>query len=152
MHLLASVYDPLGLINPIVVTMKMFFQKLCIEKLEWDDILPDKYLKEWHDLLENLSTSSDLVFDRLYCFKDENDPFQSVQLHGFSDASCGAYGCCVYLRFRYLSGKVKTILVTSKSRVKPLSDVSIPRLELLGALLLARLMLTVKEELSCFGY
>ena len=33
---LSAFYDPLGFIQPIVMRMKILFQKLCIEKLEWD--------------------------------------------------------------------------------------------------------------------
>ena len=58
------------------------------------------------------------------------------------------YRCCVYLRFRYSSGRTVITLVAGKSRVKPLSKQSIPRLELLGTLLLARLVETVKNELN----
>ena len=89
-----------------------------------------------------------IKFNRLYSYQDDNDPFESVQLHGFSDASMGAYGCCAYLRFTYKSGKIKVVLICSKSRVKPLKQVTIPRLELLGTLLLARLILTLKEQLE----
>ena len=135
MHLIGSFYDPLGLVNPIIVKLKMFFQKLCIAKLGWDDLLPDLYLQEWNDILNSFIDCSDIIFPRLYSYRD-------------ADAACGAYGCCIYLRFSYSSGKVTTALVTAKSRVKPLSDVTIPRLELLGALLLSRLMHTVQHELS----
>lgn len=76
-----------------------------------------------------------------YCHQDNvSDPFSSVQLHGFSDASKSANGCVVYLRFETRSGKIKTVLVTSKSRVSPLKSQTMPRLELMGALILSRLL------------
>ena len=70
-----------------------------------------------------------------------------MQLHGFSDASEKAYAAVVYMRSCYDNGTVDVKLVTSKSRVAPLSKQSIPRLELLGALILARLA----DALSSLG-
>ena len=63
-----------------------------------------------------------------------------VELHGFSDASQRAYAAVIYMRSRYSDGRVEVRLVASKSRVAPLKKQSIPRLELLGAVLLARLV------------
>lgn len=59
-------------------------------------------------------------------------------LHGFCDASEND-GACLYLRSIDYSGNVKVQLICAKSRVAPLKSISIPRLELCGALLLARL-------------
>ena len=63
-----------------------------------------------------------------------------VELHGFSDASHRAYAAVVYMRSLYSDGQIDVRLVSSKSRVAPLKKQSIPRLELLGAVLLARLV------------
>ena len=66
-----------------------------------------------------------------------------------SDASSKvAYGACLYLRFVYNSGKIKVVLIAAKSRIKPDKIKSVPRLELLGTLLLSRLAQTVRQELS----
>ena len=63
-----------------------------------------------------------------------------VELHGFSDASHRAYAAVVYMRSLYSNGRIGVRLVSSKSRVAPLKKESIPHLELLGAVLLARLV------------
>ena len=61
--------------------------------------------------------------------------------HGFCDASPLTYGACIYLRFQKLSGDTICALVSSKSRVAQISKRhTIPRLELLGGLLLAKLI------------
>ena len=62
-----------------------------------------------------------------------------IELHGFSDASSQAYAAVVYIRSIYENGGVRVQLVACKTRVAPLKRQSIPRLELLGAVLLARL-------------
>lgn len=63
-----------------------------------------------------------------------------VQLHGFADASKKAYGACVYLRSVDKQGIVSIHLLCSKSKVASLKTLTIPRLELCVALLLARLV------------
>ena len=144
----ASIFDPLGLINPVVVKLKILFQDVCLSKLGWDDFLTDKLLEQWTKIADEFKTARQIIIDRNYCFYDVNDPFVSVQLHGFSDASLRAYGCCVYLRFERKSGNSHVTLVTSKSKIAPMKKETIPRLELLGALLLSRLLLAVKKALS----
>ncbi|XP_057290885.1 uncharacterized protein LOC130613578 [Hydractinia symbiolongicarpus] len=137
---IASIFKPLGLINPIIVKMKTYFQDLCIQNVKWDSPLSEEHLKIWSGIVQELHEVPSIQVDRNYCYNDENDPYKSVQLHGFSDASKAAYGCCVYIRFETESGKIKTALVSSKSRVAPIKSQTIPRLELLGALMLARLV------------
>ncbi|XP_057299451.1 uncharacterized protein LOC130630070 [Hydractinia symbiolongicarpus] len=146
MHFLASIYDPLGIINPIVVTIKVLFQDLCVAKFDWDQPLEGEFLQRWNEICTSFDTET-LNIDRLYAYQDENDQFENIELHGFSDGSKIAYGCCVYIRFTYKSGKVKTALLSSKSRIKPLTNTTIPRIELLGTLVLARLMDVLKKEL-----
>ena len=71
----------------------------------------------------------------------------SIELHGFSEASSYAYAAVVYLRVE-LESNTKSVLVASKTRVAPLSGQTIPRLELLGAVILARLVKHVVGALS----
>ena len=48
--------NPLGFIQPIVMTMKIFLKKLCIEKLEWDVELSDSKTTEQQKLVKVLKT------------------------------------------------------------------------------------------------
>ena len=68
-------------------------------------------------------------------------------LVGFSDASEDAYACCIYIVGLDVSGN-STSLVVSKTRVSPLKIQTIPRLELLGALILSPVMKRVWDELK----
>ena len=72
----------------------------------------------------------------------------TFELHGFRDASPKAYGAAVYIRSTDAAGKVSTHLVFSKSRVAPTKTVSLPRLELLVAVINSRLLKFVAESLS----
>ena len=62
---IASIYDPLGLLNPIVVQMKTFFQKSCSAKYDWDDLITNDHLEEWHELVKSLSTIEFISVPRL---------------------------------------------------------------------------------------
>ncbi|GFY27912.1 uncharacterized protein TNCV_4562661 [Trichonephila clavipes] len=78
---------------------------------------------------------------------DSSGDSSEVQIHTFSDASQKAYGAAAFLRVKH-KDRVSVDLVTSKSRVAPLKRLSLPRLELMGALLAARLAKEVKEILD----
>ena len=79
---------------------------------------------------------------------NKNQVIKTIELQGVSDASYQAYGACVYIQVIYESGKNSIKLVSAKSRVAPLKTTSIPRLELLGNLILSRLMNTMKNALK----
>jgi hypothetical protein len=70
-----------------------------------------------------------------------------IQLHGFSDASKRAYAAVVYMKFVYEDGQIEVRLISSKTKVAPIKQQSIPRLEFLGATILVRLVNTVKNAL-----
>ena len=68
---------------------------------------------------------------------------------GFPDASLSAYGACVYFKFIKRNEEVNISLVALKSRVAQLKNKqTIPRLELLGNVILCRLLCSI---IRCFG-
>ena len=75
-------------------------------------------------------------------------PTRSYQIHGFCDASDKAFAAVVYLRTEQKNGEVETNLIASKTRVAPIKKQSTPRLELLGALILARLVDSILKSLT----
>ena len=144
----ASFYDPFGLIQPFIVTLKLIFQKICVSGFGWDDELPDELIKEFHDVLNEIRRVGKIVIPRCYNLPDLNDPVVGAELHGFSDASTVAYGACVYLKFITKSGDVNVSFVAAKSRLIPSSKkFTMPRLELLGNLILSRLLANVSRAL-----
>lgn len=70
-----------------------------------------------------------------------------VHLHSFCDASAKAYGACIYLRTINLQGHTESRLLIAKSKVAPLKQYIIPRLELYGVLILTSLLTTVQKAL-----
>ncbi|KAJ8962081.1 hypothetical protein NQ318_018032 [Aromia moschata] len=74
--------------------------------------------------------------------------YVDIQLHGFCDASEIAFGACIYIRTTDIHGKHFVSLLCAKSRISPLKTISLPRLELCGALLLARLTKKVIDSMN----
>ena len=82
------------------------------------------------------------------CYKlNTSGKILSTELHGFSDASIQAFAAAIYVRFKTEFGYI-TSLVTSKTRVAPAKKQSLPRLELLGLLILAQLIVSVRTALQ----
>ncbi|XP_066924368.1 uncharacterized protein [Clytia hemisphaerica] len=144
----SSIFDPLGLINPLIVKLKILFQDICISNTDWDETIPTELISVWQQILLDLKEIKDISFLRPYCYTTNDDPVVSRELHGFSDASKRAYGCCVYLRTEFDSGLVSTSLVTGKSRIAPIKGSTVPKLELCGAQILTIIINQVKSELK----
>jgi len=146
LKIIASFYDPLGLVQPIVSSMKILLQQIHKNNVPWDQEITGHLKSSWVSILNELHSIGSIKVERCVEFiHSHDDEVVSREIHGFSDASKQGYGACVYIRTIMSSGSIKVGLVTSKSRVAPLKEQTIPRLELLGNLLLARLISSVKS-------
>lgn len=141
----SRLFDPLGLLGPVIVVAKLILQNLWKSNLHWDESVPQEIHTSWLRLKSQLYDINQLQISR--CVKFNSD-LQSVQLQGFCDASQDAYGACIYVRTKLGLNEYRSELLCSKSRVAPLKAVSLPRLELSAAVLLARLIDKVKESLE----
>ena len=143
--LAGQIYDPLGFLSPVTILFKTLMQQLCKTKLGWDQPLEGEMLKRWNHLIIDLKMSQPIVLPRSY-FCDSRD-MMNYRLYGFCDASITAYAAVVYL-VEEASGCKRSSFVASKTRVAPLKTLTIPRLELLSAVLLARLISNITDSLS----
>ncbi|XP_029176361.1 uncharacterized protein LOC114944557 [Nylanderia fulva] len=71
-----------------------------------------------------------------------------MELHAFSDASEKTYAAAIYLRGLGPHGDIEVSLLLAKTKITPIKPVSIPRLELCGALLAARLLCRLTKHLK----
>ena len=141
----AKTFDVLGWITPVIICMKILFQSLWQLGLDWDEAVPT-HLKEQHiQWRDELPLLASIQVPRYY-FREEQP--LTIQLHGFCDASQRAYAAVIYVRATYASLPPSCQLVVAKSRVAPLKVLTIPRLELSGAVLLAELMHSTMETLE----
>lgn len=141
----AKLFDPLGLLGPVIVLAKRILQELWQEHTHWNESVPPDIHNRWLRLKSQLSNINQLQISR--CVKSRAKS-NFIQMHGFCDASQHAYGACVYIRTQIDHDQYRVELLCSKSRVAPLKAVSLPRLELSAALLLSRLIDKINSSIK----
>ena len=144
---ICSVFDPLNLAAPVMLPAKQIMQDLWRMKKTWDQPLEGELLQRWLQWKNNLPLLANMEVPRCY-FSRYDHEVATLQLHHFCDASEVGYGTSTYLRITYPDGTVECAFVMGKSRNAPIRSVSIPRLELQGALLAARVDLAIRKELN----
>lgn len=143
---IAAIFDPLGLVSPVVITGKALLQTLWTRGYDWDDEIQDDTAIKINTWLDQLAAVSKVKVPR--CIRNAM-PITSFKLIAFVDASTIAYGAAVYARCKYgQSSLVSSRLLASKSRVAPLVPVTVPRLELMAAVLGLRLIQTLIKVLQ----
>ncbi|XP_075162888.1 uncharacterized protein LOC142235521 [Haematobia irritans] len=144
LSLTSTLFDPMGLISPLIIKSKILLQKLWILKCDWDESVPQEIDSAWTNILADYHNLPQLKISRFIRLTNLID----LQVHGFGDASTKAYGCCLYFRCIDSFGNVVTNLVASKSRVVPLKTRSLPRLELCASHLLAIFWNQLKDHFN----
>lgn len=140
---IARLYDPLGLLGPIICKAKIFMQKLWLHQLRWEDKLPIALANEWNTLVKSFRNIEQIKIPRWILVDD----CQKFILHCFADASKYAFGAVIYLQCIRTNDCASSMMLTSKSRVAPLKIISIPRLELCACLLASKLRIKVEQAL-----
>ncbi|XP_049284724.1 uncharacterized protein LOC125764469 [Anopheles funestus] len=138
---IAKLYDPVGIMHPVIVTAKILMQDLWLDNLTWDECVPHHAVDKWNEFTAQLPILRQLHIPRMALPSEAENSI----LHGFCDASTKAYGCAIYARYVDGNGDRQSRLVCSKSRVAPLKQLTLPRLELQAALLLAELYVRIKD-------
>ena len=95
----------------------------------------------WDDASQCIDKIRSLCLPRFVLF----DSFNSIELHGFCDASKNVYCGVVYFRTFMKTGGIRCKFLCSKSKIAPIKPTSISRLELLGCKLLSKLVKDVKD-------
>ena len=133
--LVTRFFDPLGIMSPITVRFKLLFQLLCGSKLSWDQPLSGESLTEWNSLNHCLSLFSPVSVPRCYT-AGIHGGISNFSLMGFCDASLKAYAAVVYLCIQSETGCYLRFLC-ARTRIAPTKRLTVPRLELLSAILLS---------------
>lgn len=131
---ISKIFDPLGWISPVIIAVKIIMQKLWLISLEWDDQLPDEIKDRAEQLFCEFYLLNNINIPRIIFSTETN-----VTYHGFCDASSAAYAAVVYCCKTSADGVVSSNIVMAKTKVAPITMVSIPRLELCAAYLLAQI-------------
>ncbi|XP_043263915.1 uncharacterized protein LOC122404086 [Colletes gigas] len=140
---IAQLFDPLGLLGPVIIKAKIVMQQLWKSAVDWDEPVPQRIEQVWIEIRNELHLLNSFTLPRRTAIQNA----ASLELHGFSDASESAYGACIYIRSTNERGQHAVNLLCAKSRVAPLKTISLPRLELCAARLLVKLYKEVRKAL-----
>lgn len=145
LYIVSRLFDPIGWLAPVTLIPKLLFQKIWLAKIGWDDKLPEDIAAEWNRYITLIKSISSVNIPRWTGFMPTSS--QSIQLHGFSDASKAAYAAVVYLRIERGDGDAQVTLLAARTKVAPLTPITLPRLELCGAALVTGLMKSISQKL-----
>ncbi|XP_024887379.1 uncharacterized protein LOC112464560 [Temnothorax curvispinosus] len=146
LSMISKLFDPLGLIGPILTRAKLIMQGTWLASLGWDEPLTEDLRQAWEAYTEDLREVSTIQVPRRVIRSSNVVRFI---LHAFCDASLRAYGACIYLQTIDEDGHFNSFLLCSKARVAPVKSrtITLPRLELCGAVVLVHLVQGVKKAL-----
>ncbi|XP_070067182.1 uncharacterized protein [Drosophila virilis] len=144
LSVIMSIFDPIGLLGFFNIRAKIILQNIWRSNIGWDDDLTNEDEADWQHWLDLVSNLNAVRIPR--CMKWVSRT-QAVQMHTFVDASMNAYAAVVFLRAE-LDGQLHYSVVAKKPTVAPLKPVSIPRMELMAAVLGLRLAKCIQKEMS----
>ena len=153
LSIVMSQYDPMGLMCPIIVILKIKLRELYSPErdLEWDMPIPRDLHAEWVELITMLLQAGEIEVNRSVRPEMVEDV---PELIGFADGSLLAYACCIYIRWRRIKtnqedpDRYVVQLVCAKARVTSMKGTTAPRSELSGFLILSRLLKVVVNAMD----
>ena len=140
-------FDPLGISCPITTFSKILLREICSDNFEWDSLLTVNILKKWELWLNKLALLLTVCIP-WYLFSDIL-PSTKIELHRFCESSTRFYAAVGYITvFDSWSQRCKCHIVAAKSKVAPVKQSTIPRLELSGCLLLSKFIYNIFSVLT----
>ena len=148
----AMIFDPLGIVAPFTLRAKILVQRLWSLNYGWDDQLRATERHEFLEWESEIHYLENIRIPRCYKARLTQEP-DEYQLHVFCDASEAAFGAVAYVRMtneRRGEGEQTALcsFVMAKTRLAPLKQLTIARLELQAAVLACRLAASIKQSIT----
>ena len=128
-RIVASVFDPLGMLIPITSGLRRDLREIMLLKTDWDEDLPIDYLPKWTHNLERIKSIKDVKFKRWIVPEDASE--LKVDLIVSVDASKDTAVASVHAKVPLRGGGYSIQLLTAKSKLVTTS--TIPKAELKAA-------------------
>jgi hypothetical protein len=130
----ARIFDPIGFLCPILLQSKILMREMWTDKnIGWDDPISAEMSEKWIDFLSSLLNLVDIAFQRSLWPDAEVEGLPILII--FSDGSILAFGAVAYIRWKLKNGGYWARLIMAKCKIAPKNMLSIPRMELNGAVL-----------------
>ena len=142
-----SLFDPLGLVAPVTIQGRALLRELTTEACSWDTPLPEENQEKWEAWRHSLQELENLHIPRTYTSKSLTK-MQRTELCVFSDASTKAIAAVAYLRTFDNDGLIEVGFIFGKAKLAPLSQPTIPRLELCAAVLAVEIAELILDEID----
>lgn len=112
---ITKIYDPEGMLGPVIFKLKLFMKKIHLLNVNWDEKLNAEVVSEWQEIGVTFIELRKIEIERLITL----NTYVTLQLHAFSDASEQGFGAAVYVRTEDSNGNCASKLFCAKSRVAP---------------------------------
>ena len=140
----ASLFDPVGLISPFAIRIRCILHRIIKEGRNWDQLVSECFQQELQEWMDELNSMTSIQIPRSMIPNTNG----THQLHTFTDASMSAIAAIVYVRTTNADGSCTSQYVISKTKVAPIKQLSIPKLELEAATLGAELAGFCESEMT----
>jgi len=143
-------YDLLGLVSVFLIRLKLLMRDVSHEDghvVDWDDPVSPDVQDAFVEIMKEMKNLRQVSFPRsLKPATWRKDMLPILMM--FGDGSTQAYCSLAYARWELEDGSVTCRLIAGKTRVAPKKKISVPRLELMGAVLAVRLAKKIKDSLK----
>ena len=139
LSLLMQNYDILGLVSPLNLRLKLAYQQNLLNHpgQDWESEMPEANKKQFIAGLKEILKLSGKGLPRTIVPKNYSG---TPLIIGFCDGSGQAVGAVIYVRYQLQDGTYVANLLTSKTKISGLGNVSTPKAELLGCTMLINMM------------
>ena len=139
----AGIFDPYGWACPVTIVMRAAVRRLFTPELDWDTAIPELEQLLWAEIIRDLVRAARMVMPRR-CRPAESE---EVYVLVFWDASQDACATVIYLVWVVGLGH-EVFLLVAKNKLAPSGMMSVPRLELIAAVMASRISLKVVTALQ----
>ena len=121
----ASLFDPVGLISPFAIRIRCILQRIIKGGRNWDQPVSECYQQELQEWMDEFDSMTSIEIPRCLILGTNGNH----QLHTFTHASMSAIAAIVYVRTTKADGSSTSRYLISKTKVAPIKQLSIAKLE-----------------------
>ncbi|CAB4057687.1 unnamed protein product [Lepeophtheirus salmonis] len=113
---IARIWDPLGIVVPVLIELRIVFQSLWARGIDWDTVLEEKEAEVWKTKIKSLELLKEVPIIKSLRTKNVA---RRPEVHGFADGRELVYGGCVLVRWRL---GTETLIAYVQPRVSEIQE------------------------------